>query len=358
MSINLASKASPKVLERFKLKSVVDGLFSNEYDWTGVHTVRVYSVNTLPLQDYDKTLVNGASRFGNLTEVADTYQEMSVEKDKSFNGVIDKGNNTQQLQIKAAGKVLKRQTDEVLIPYRDMYDLNALAQGAGLMKVDSTALSKNTIVEALMAASAEMSNRLVPMEGRVVYIGETLAIKLKLSDEILKLYGKTAEKVVVNGELGKVAGMHLRVVPDVYMPKGVVFMIVKKNVAVSPTKIETMRVLNNQYIADGAIVQGRLLHDCFVLGGRSDGIFVYSNNCAHAPSVVIANNNATITATNATKVYYTLDGSDPKTSSERQEATVASNTATVQNIPKGATLRVYSTRAGYLNSGVVNTVNQ
>lgn len=357
MSINLASKASPKVLERFKIKSVVDGLFSSEYDWTGVHTVRVYSVNTLPLQDYDKTKVDGTSRFGALTEVADTYQEMSIEKDKAFNGVIDKGNNTQQLQIKAAGRVLKRQTDEVLIPYRDMYDLNALANGAGIMKYDTTALTKNTIVEALMAASAEMSNRLVPMEGRVIYIGETLAIKLKLSDEVLKLYSNTAEKAIVNGELGKIAGMHLRVVPDVYMPKGAVFMIVKKNCAVSPTKIETMRVLNNQYIADGAIVQGRLLHDCIVLGNRCDGIFVYSNTCDHQPKVTIASNKATITATGATKVYYTLDGTDPKTSSSKQEATVSSGSATVSDIPSGATIRVYATKTGSLNSGVVNATN-
>ena len=102
MAINLASKASPKVVERFKVGSMTEGLFTNDYEWTGVATVRVYSVDTLPLNDYDKTKVDGTSRFGALTEVGDTIQEMTVKDDKSFNGIIDKGNDTAQLQIKAA----------------------------------------------------------------------------------------------------------------------------------------------------------------------------------------------------------------------------------------------------------------
>jgi len=370
MAINLASKASPKVLERFTQKSVVDGLFSKEYEWNGVNQVRVYSVNTLPLQDYDKTTVNGASRFGNLTEVADTYQEMSITKDKAFNGSIDKGNNTQQLQIKAAGRVLKRQTDEVLIPYRDKHDLKAIANGAGLMKVESNALTKSTIVEAIHTAAAAMSNELVPEDGRVLYIGQTLAIKLKLADEVLKLFQNTAEKAVVNGELGMLANLHVRIIPDSYLPKGVQFMIVKQNVAVSPTKIETMRVLNNQYIVDGAIVQGRLLHDCFVLGNRSNGIYVYTNGNSTAayPNVVVnaTTNVATVTATSDSNLsaYYTLDGSDPKTSSSKTSLTLTGNatthtaTGTVSDVPAGAKIRVYTYANNSLNSGVAYAVNE
>ena len=104
MAINFASKASPKVMEAFTKESLTEGIFSKEYDWTGVATVRIYSVDTLPMQDYDWDLVDGTSRFGSLTELGDTYQELTVNQDKSFNGAIDKRNNNSTLMIKAAAK--------------------------------------------------------------------------------------------------------------------------------------------------------------------------------------------------------------------------------------------------------------
>ena len=148
MAINLAEKASPKVVERFKAKSATEGLFTSEYDWSGVATVKVYSVDNLPLNNYDKALTTG-SRFGALSEVGDTVQELTVTDDKAFNGSIDKGNNTSQLQIKAAAKVLKRQTDEVLIPYVDKYRLGKLKDGAGITESVGS-LTKANIVEKIM----------------------------------------------------------------------------------------------------------------------------------------------------------------------------------------------------------------
>lgn len=270
MAINLASKASSKVVERFKIGSMTEGLFSNKYDWTGVATVRVYSVDTLPLQDYDKSLTNG-SRFGPLTEVGDTIQEMTVRDDKSFNGSIDKGNNTQQLMIKSASSVLRRQTDEVLIPYVDAYRLNKLAEGAG-SKAYNTALTKSNVVETLMTAGAAMSNDKVPRKGRVLYIGETEAIKIKLADQIIGV-DKLAEKSIVNGVQGAIDQMQVRIVPDSYMPTGVTFLIVLKGVAVAPQKIETYRILEEHPDIDGHVVQGRFMHDCFVLETRNKGIY-------------------------------------------------------------------------------------
>ena len=61
MAINLASKASPKVVERFTRKSCTEGLFTQDYDWTGVATVRVYSVDTLTLNTYDKSVNAGTA---------------------------------------------------------------------------------------------------------------------------------------------------------------------------------------------------------------------------------------------------------------------------------------------------------
>lgn len=270
MPINLAKKASDKVVERFKLSSCTEGLFTAKYKWTGVSTVQVFTVDTLPLNDYDKSLTSG-SRFGALTEVGDTMQEMTVGDDKSFNGSIDKGNNTSQLMIKAASGVLRRQTDEVIIPYVDKYRLKKLAEGAGLSAY-SVSLSKSNVIETIMTAGAAMSNKKVPKSDRVLYIGETEAIKVKLADQVIGV-DKLAEKSVVNGVSGGIDGMQVRVVPDDYMPEGVVFLIVRRGVAAAPKKIEDFRILEEHPDVSGAVVQGRFMHDCFVLETLKDGIY-------------------------------------------------------------------------------------
>lgn len=271
MAINLASKASDKVVERFKIGSVTEGLFTNRYNWTGVATVEVYTVDNLTLNDYDKSLTTG-SRFGALTEVGDTKQEMTVTDDKSFNGSIDKGNNTAQLMIKSASSILRRTTDEVLIPYVDKYRLQKLADGAGT-KANSVSLTKTNAIETILNAGAAMSNKKVPKKGRVIYIGETEAIKVKLADQVIGV-DKLAEKSIVNGVCGTIDGAQVRIVPDDCMPEGVVFMIVKTGVACAPKKVETYRILNEHPDIDGHVVQGRFLHDCFVLDTQKDGIYV------------------------------------------------------------------------------------
>lgn len=275
MAINLASKASPKVVERFKMASCTEGIFSSEYDWTGVATVKVYTVDTLPLNTYNKSATTG-SRFGTLTEVGDTVQEMTVTDDKSFNGAIDKGNNTAQLQIKAASKILRRQTDEVIIPYVDKYRLGKLAAGAGTVK-NSVSLTKANALDTILNAGAAMSNLLVPKMGRVLYIGETEAIKIKLADQVVGV-DKIAEKVIVNGVIGTIDGMQVRIIPDSYMPENAVFLIVTKNCACAPKKIETYRILDQHPDIDGHVVQGRLLHDCFVFETKKNGIYLASSS--------------------------------------------------------------------------------
>lgn len=272
--INLAEKASPKVVERFKIGSVTEGLFSHDYDWTGVATVEVRSIDNLPLNDYNSQLATGGSRFGDMTEVGDKVQEMTVTQDKSFNGSIDKRNNNEVLQTKAASKILKRQTDEVLIPYVDKYRLHQMAAKAGIgYFLGDTTLSNSNIIEKIMLANAVMSNLKVPDTGRVLYMGYTLAVSLKLASQVVGI-DSLGEKAIVNGAMGKVDKCQVRLVPDDYMPAGVNFMIIKTGVALAPKKIETYRVLNNTHILDGSLVQGRLLHDCFVLNEKNAGILV------------------------------------------------------------------------------------
>ncbi|NLC72569.1 MAG: hypothetical protein GX684_02185 [Ruminococcaceae bacterium] len=276
MAINLTAKASDRLSERFKLASCTEGIFSQKYDWTGVATVKVYTLDDLKLNDYNREAVS--NRFGNLEEVGDTVQELTVMQDKSFNGAIDKGNNTSQLQIKSAAGVLRQNIDSVIIPELDKYRLKKLAEGAGT-KAHSVTLSKTDIVEKLMAGGAAMSNENVPQKDRVIFIGVTTAIKLKIAEQVLGIE-KSGEKALVNGVIGAIDGAQVRIVPDSYLPEGCLFIIAAKGAAVAPKKIETFRVLSDHPDIDGHVVQGRVLHDCFVLKAKEKGIYAAFSTAA------------------------------------------------------------------------------
>ena len=286
-SINLTTKASPKVLERFKLKSVTEGLFSHEYSWDGVATVRIPSIDVVPLYDYNAERVDGGSRFGNLINVGDTVQELTVKDNKSFIGVIDETYNTQQMQIKRAGQILRRQTDEVMIPYVDKYRLNKLASYAKSThgNIATETLTKANAIETIMTANAAMSEKLVSDSGRVLYMSYGTAIKVKLADQVVGTAtygsgvgkGSLGEKAIVNGVMGKIDKCQIKLVPAGYLPNNVQFMIVKSGQAFAPTQIKSYKIHDGQHVLDGKIVTGHLLHDCFVPEDREKCIFVVTS---------------------------------------------------------------------------------
>jgi hypothetical protein len=118
-----------------------------------------------------------------------------------------------------------------------------------------------------------MSNAKVPTDGRVLIMGYTKAVQLKLAEQVIGI-DKLGEKAIVNGAMGKIDQCQVRLVPDGDMPEGVEFLIVKTGVAVAPKKIETFRIIETDKDIDGSIVQGRLMHDCFVLETKNKGIYV------------------------------------------------------------------------------------
>ena len=65
MAINLASKYSDKVNERFTKKSVTSAVTHNEYDWSGVQTVNIYTIPTVAMVDYTRS---GSVRYGTASE--------------------------------------------------------------------------------------------------------------------------------------------------------------------------------------------------------------------------------------------------------------------------------------------------
>ena len=172
MAINLHEKYSAKVLERFYLESITQSSFSKDLDqeFTGVRTVKVSMLDTVPMNDYDRTKTDG-DRYGPMTELQDEIQEFIMTQDKAFNFSIDKGNNLEQQMIKNAGRAISRQLREVVTPMIDKYRLLKWATADGILTKSVGTPTKTTIFGMLVDAMAEQDNELVPKSGRTLYVG-------------------------------------------------------------------------------------------------------------------------------------------------------------------------------------------
>lgn len=281
MAINLITKVAPKVQERLHKESVTQGLFSNQYSFTSANTIEVFSVDTVPLTPYDRTLNDGTKgtigkRFGSVVELGDTKTSYTMQDRIKYNIGFDVTNNVDQNNIKTASSIISRQDREIVVPYRDKYRLNKLALGAGINEysVAAESLKSAKILRTLMEAHAAMANKFVPMGKQVLFVGETNAIEMKLADQVIGV-DKIAEGPIVNGVLGKLAGFQLRIVPDAYMPDGLAFMIVTKGSAWAPAKVKTARIITDPEDYAGEKVQYLEYHDCFVNEARKDTIAAY-----------------------------------------------------------------------------------
>lgn len=279
MAINLLTKTETKVAERLYKSSVTEGLFSKQYSWAGYRTIEVLEVDTYPLSTYDRTLTDGTSgtignRFGSVLEVGDTKTSYTCEDEVKYNLGYDHGIESDQASIKTASSIIARQTREIVVPYLDKYRLNKLAAGAGLnaYSISSSSLNSTNILRTLMTAKAALRNNLAPENGQVVYVSETQAIELDLADQVLAV-DKIAEKPIVQGTLGKIAGLQVRTVPDTYMPTGLAFLIVSKGAAWAPCKVKTSRIITDPEDYNGHKVQFYMYHDCFVNAVRANTIY-------------------------------------------------------------------------------------
>ena len=307
-SINLVTEASPKVLERFKLKSVTEGIFNHDYKWVGVQTVKIPTIDTVPLSDYDAERVDGGSRYGSLINLGDNWQELPIKQKKSFIFSIDKTYDTQQLQIKKASQCLKRELDEVVIPHLDKYRLQRMAAKASAShhNIASETLTSSNIIKTIIDANAVMSEHLVPEGGRLLYISNKRASDLLLAQQVVGAgpvnKGSLGEKAIVNGVLGEVDGCQIKRVPSSYLPANVEFMIVKKNVALAPMQLREYEIHDGSFILSGKVATGLVQHDCFIPEEREQCIFVVTKSGSGSITIVgtgvltVTSGTATITS--------------------------------------------------------------
>lgn len=345
MAINLASKYEKQILEKFALASFFNGSVSNDYSFSGVKSIKIYSHAPVEINDYKRT---GRDRFGELKDLQDRVQELSMSQDKGFTTVIDHGDNSDQHYTKEAGKVMDEQIKTTMVPFRDKYVFDVFCRKAGIIEGLSSAPTKTNVVETILNGLAKMDNDLVPDEDRTIYLPVTIYNKVRLSTEFVSIES-LGEKAVEKGHVGYIGNAKAKKVPDSYFPKGVYFLIVYRKSVLAPEKIKMSRILKEVQGIDGAVLEHRNYYDAFVLGEKASGVYCAADSTKVLAAPTVSYTGSTFTAEGTGTVYYTTDGSDPRYSISRQvySGAVASES--------GMVFRAYCEQKGMFNSPVAET---
>ncbi|MBQ6217347.1 MAG: hypothetical protein IJK53_08210 [Erysipelotrichaceae bacterium] len=277
MAVNLVLKYASDIEKRFIFESLVFGKGTAKYDWTGTKKVRSITPVTVALNNYDiGDSDSTAARFGALTEVQDTLNTYDIERDRSFNLAIDKGNNESQMLVKKAGVVMRMEVDEQLIPEMDTWALSKYASTSNVQVSTVLALTKSNIIGAYASAVAALVNQKVPATGLISWISATEFSKLVTAPEFLNLE-KLGSNAVGKGVVGECQGVQIIRVPDSYMPAKTSFIVAHPSALMPVKKIETLRILEEHPDIDGAALQGRVMYDAFVLAQKVKGVYVHKN---------------------------------------------------------------------------------
>jgi len=212
MAVNLASKYSSKVDERFKLKSVTEAVVNQNYDWEGVKTISVYDIPTVAMGNYTRA---GSSRYGTPAELDNNKTDYTLTRDRSFTFAIDRGNYQETQMVMRAGEALARQIDEVITPEVDIYRLAAMsaaATTAGNVSA-ATVITASNAYSSLLKATEKQADLKAPLTGRVAFVKPSFYNFLKLDSSFIKST-EIAQKALINGQVGEVDGIKIVMVPS------------------------------------------------------------------------------------------------------------------------------------------------
>jgi hypothetical protein len=278
MSIALATKFAPYTDELFKAESKTSLLTNTDFDWSGAHTVSVWKISTVAMQDYARNRSaigesDSVSRYGDLIDLSAQTEDFMLTKDRSFIFNVDKMDTDETSGQVEAASALAREIREVVIPEVDKHCYTEMVTNAGTTAT-AAALTKDNIYNAILDGSEELDNNEIPDTGRVLVVTPAVYNILK------QAVGETAYNDVDASmrQLGVVSmldGMAVVKVPAARLPENFGFMIAHPSAAVAPVKLEDYGVHEDTPLSSGAIVTGRIIYDCFVLDNKAKGIYYH-----------------------------------------------------------------------------------
>ncbi|MCI9381050.1 MAG: hypothetical protein HFG88_08400 [Dorea sp.] len=272
MAIQLATKFEPYVDEKFTAESKKSLLTNNDFDWTGAHTVKVYKVSTVTMNDYDRAGTGqNNSRYGQIQGLDATTEEFTLTKDRSFTFAIDKLDVDETKQQVQGASALARQQREVVIPEVDSYTYGVMCTKAGY-KPDAVTLTKDNIYLEIIKGNAALDNADVPETGRIITVTPDIYLLMKQCKDII-METDISSEMRVKGVISNLDGASVIRVPASRLPEGFGFMIAHPCATVAPTKLEDYKIHQDPPGISGSLVEGRIVYDAFVLENKAKAIY-------------------------------------------------------------------------------------
>lgn len=278
MPINYASKFAKEVDERFTRESQSKLGCSAKVDFTGVRTVNIYSIPTVPMNNYDRTA--GSNRYGTPVILEDQVQEMTLGQDRAFTFTIDRMDRDETNMSKDAGKALSRQETEVIKPEIDAYtfgrQVKAAKENGGYICATPT---KANAYELFLKGSEHLGNELVPDSGRIAYCSYAYANFL-MQDPAFMRDSEASQEMILKGIMGTIDGCKIVKVPASRLPKGVSCLVVHPSATAQAMRLQDFKVHDNPPGINGWLVEGRVVYDAFVFNSKAKALFVIDSTGA------------------------------------------------------------------------------
>lgn len=271
MAIDLITKFLPYVDEIFTTESKKSLLTNEDFNWTGAHTIKVYKLNTVGMNDYDRAGTGEGSRYGEIAALSTALEEFTLKKDRSFTFAIDKLDADETGQQVQAASALARQQREVIIPEVDTYVYGVMTAGAGI-KPAAKALTSENIYTEIITANNAMDNAEVPETGRILVVTPDIYLLMKQCKDIT-METDIGNDMRLKGVIGLLDGLTILKVPAARLPKQFGFMIAHPVATVAPTKLEEYRIHQDPPGISGSLVEGRICYDAFVLDNKKKAIY-------------------------------------------------------------------------------------
>lgn len=272
MAIELAEKYLPYVDELFSTESRKSLVTNQDFDWSGAHTVKIYSVGTSEMNDYDRNgVVNNLSRYGKPKDLDATTQELTLKKDRSFTFIIDRLDSDETAGTLSGATALARQIRQVSIPEVDAYTYKVIAEGAGFKPEAVTLTSSNIYTEVIKAGNA-LDNEEAPENGRTLIVTPDTYLLMKQCKDIT-METDIGNDLRLKGVISNLDGCVVVKVPAKRLPKNTGFILCHSVATVAPVKLESYKTHEDPPGINGTLVEGRIVYDAFVLENKKNAIY-------------------------------------------------------------------------------------
>ncbi|MDO5783443.1 MAG: hypothetical protein Q4P20_00105 [Eubacteriales bacterium] len=281
MSIELVKKFAPYTDEVFKAESKTSLLTNSDFDWTGAHSVSVWKISTVPLQNYarnrsaadysDPDSVASISRYGEIIDLDAQTEEMLLKNDRSFIFNVDRLDADETAGQLEAGKALTRELREVVVPEVDKYVYGVMVEKAGTVAEPANAVGWSAYT-AIAKGNEALDDAEVPETDRVIVVTPATYRSLKECPDVY-LDCDIAQEMRMKGVVAMIDGCAVVKVPAARLPKNFGFMIAHPSATVAPVKLEDYGTHTDTPLSSGTIVTGRICYDAFVLDNKKMGIY-------------------------------------------------------------------------------------